>query len=306
MDLQKPAQSLLAVLCLCVVLLLPISSFAQSPDDAVTAQNGIASLPTVDFHRVSFLSTNFPAVSPDPLTEAESSSTAPTIAPPPPPRGGNRKLPRFGVAFMASTLGFGGQAATAVLHRANVRVGFNYFSYNLPTFTKDGASYTGSLNLRSFEANFDYYLFWGFHVSPGVLLYNRNKVSATASIPGGNTFTLGGISYTSDPADPVHDTGVLPLDKAAPTLEIGIGNLLPRSRRHLTFNFDFGVVFQQSPKVAISLAGTACPTAGGPCANAATDPNVQANIQTEEAKINKNLKVFQFYPIVSMEIGWKF
>ena len=305
--MKKPAQSLLVGLCLCVALLLPISSLGQSADDGVKAQGGIASFRMSDFRQVSLLSANFPMSSTELLSETESSSASPALAgPPPAPSARRRRLPRFGVAFTGGTLGFGGQAATAVLHRANVRVGFNYFSYNLPTFNKDGASYTGSLNLRSFEANFDYYLFWGFHISPGALLYNGNKVSATATIPGGKTFTLGGTSYTSDPADPVHGTGVLPLDKAAPTLKFGIGNLLPRNRRHLTFNFDFGVVFQQSPKVAINLAGTVCPTAGGPCANAATDPNVQANIQSEEAKVNKDLKVFQYYPIISFGVGWKF
>jgi hypothetical protein len=213
-------------------------------------------------------------------------------------------LPRFGIAASAGTLGFGVQAATAVLHRANLRVGFNFFNYNLPTFNKDGVQYTGSLNLRSFEALFDYYLVWGIHISPGALLYNGNKVDATALIPNGDTFTLGGTSYTAQ--GNITGTGDLPLNRTAPMVLLGFGNLLPRSHRHLTFNFDVGAVFQQAPKVGISLVGTACPTSGGSCVNVATDPTVQSNIQLEEAKINKNLTFFRYYPVLSMSVGWKF
>ncbi|HEV2298909.1 MAG TPA: hypothetical protein VGR72_10365 [Candidatus Acidoferrales bacterium] len=186
-------------------------------------------------------------------------------------------------------------------------MGFNYFSYTLPTFNKDNASYKGSLNLRSFQADFDYYLFGGFHVSPGGLLYNGNKVDATAFIPNGQSFTLGGTQYTAD--GNITGTGTLPLNRAAPTVKIGFGNLLPRSRRHFTFNFDLGAVFQQAPKVGVSLVGLACPGSTSPCAtplNVATDPTVQTNIASEEAKINKDLKFFRYYPIISFGFGWKF
>jgi hypothetical protein len=303
--LRKVSQPIVVLLCLSAVLLFPISSFGQSTNDTITAQDVISSLPLSQFKGISLLNSDFAITSPQPLGKFESSSMALMLATPPPaPRGENRKLPRFGVQFTSGTLGFGGQAATAVLRRANVRVGFNYFSYSLPTFNKDGSSYKGSLNLRSLEAEFDYYLFGGFHISPGGLLYSGNKVTANAFIPNGNTFTLGSTQYTA--SGNITGTGTLPLNNAAPMVKIGFGNLLPRNHRHFTFNFDIGAVFQQSPKVAINLVGTACPSGGGSCVNAATDPTVQANIQKEEAKINKDLKFFQYYPIISMGIGWKF
>lgn len=305
--MRKVCQPYVVLLCFLVFLLLPGGSFGQSANDAFTAQNVISSLPLTRFAGVSLLNDNSAITNPAPLGTFESSSTSLMLATPPPaPKGRRQKLPRFGVQFTSGTLGFGGQAATAVLHRANVRVGFNYFTYNFPHFGKDGATYTGSLNLRSFEAEFDYYLLWGIHLSPGGLLYNGNKIDATANMPGGTTFTLGGTSYTSDAADPVHGTGTLPFNRAAPMVKLGFGNLLPRSRRHFTYNFDIGAVFQQAPKVALSLAGTACPSGGGSCVNAATDPTVQANIASEEAKINKDLKFFRYYPIISFGFGWKF
>lgn len=305
--MRKVPQPLALLMCLCAALLWPAAGSGQSTNDTIAAQNVISSLPLNQLKGISLYNANTEVTSTVPLGKFESSSTSFMLAtPPPPPKGKSRKLPRFGVQFTSGTLGFGGQAATAVLHRANVRVGFNYFTYNFPHFGKDGATYTGSLNLRSFEAEFDYYLLWGIHISPGGLLYNGNKISASANMPGGTTFTLGGTSYTSDAADPVHGTGALPLNRAAPMVKLGFGNLLPRSRRHFTYNFDIGAVFQQAPKVTLSLAGTACPSGGGACVNAATDPTVQTNIASEEAKINKDLKFFRYYPVISFGFGWKF
>lgn len=306
--MRKVAQPFGVLLCFTLSLLLPPSSSAQTANDTVSAQNVISSLPLSQFSEVNVLNFRSATSSSAPLGKSESSSASPTLAAPPaPPAGRNRKLPRFGVQFTTGFLGFGGQAATSVFRRANVRVGFNYFSYTLPTFHKDNASYKGSLNLRSFQADFDYYLFGGFHISPGGLLYNGNKVDATASIPDGQSFTLGGTQYTAD--GDITGKGALPLNRAAPTVKIGFGNLLPRNRRHLTFNFDIGTVFQQAPKVGIALVGLACPGSISPCAspvNVANDPTVQTNITSEEAKINKDLKVFKYYPIISFGIGWKF
>lgn len=302
--MRKVPQPLALLMCLCAALLWPAAGSGQSAKDTTAVQNVISSLPLNQLKGISLYNANTEVTSTVPLGKFESSSTSFMLAtPPPPPKGKSRKLPRFGVQFTSGTLGFGGQAATAVLHRANVRVGFNYFTYNFPHFGKDGATYTGSLNLRSFEAEFDYYLIWGIHISPGGLLYNGNKVDATALIPNGNTFTLGGTQYRAQ--GNITGTGDLPLNRAAPMVKLGFGNLLPRSRRHFTYNFDIGAVFQEAPKIAVNLAGTACNTTTNQCF-ATTSSTVQADIALEEAKINKDLKFFRYYPIISFGFGWKF
>src|ERR1035441_5572617 len=94
----------------------------------------------------------------------------------------NGSLPKFGLGLKVSTLGAGIEAATAVSRKSNLRVGFNYFTYS-DTFTKDGISYDGKLNLQSFEVHYDQYLIGGFHISPGVLLYDDNRGMASAAVP---------------------------------------------------------------------------------------------------------------------------
>ena len=100
--------------------------------------------------------------------------------------------PRFAIAFKVSLLGFGGEAAVPITRKTDFRAGVNGFSYDR-NFNKDGVGYAGHLNFRSTETHFDWFPFGGsFHLSPGMLIYNGNKITADASVTGGQTFDLNG------------------------------------------------------------------------------------------------------------------
>ena len=219
--------------------------------------------------------------------------------------GQSEDLPRFGLGVKLSTLGAGIEAATAVTRRSNVRGGFNAFSYGTD-FTKDGANYSGELRLRSAQVVYDQYLVGGLHVSPGVLFYNGNRGIATVSVPGGQSFSLGGTTYYSSAANPVTGNGTLNLGTVSPMVLIGVGNLLPRSNRHFAVNFEAGVIFQRPPSATLSLAGTTCDATGAVCAPIASNPLIQSSIQSEQTKINNDVNFFKYYPIISFGFGYKF
>ena len=215
-------------------------------------------------------------------------------------------LPRFGLGLTASSLGAGIQAATSVTHSSNVRVGFNGFNYS-DSFSKDGINYNAQLKFRSVQATFDQYIKGGFHISPGLLIYDGNKGSANASVPGGQQFSLGNQTYYSSSSSPVSGAAAVTFNKAAPMILIGFGNMLPRSQRHFGLNFDAGVVFEGSPGATLRLGGNACLTSTqAACLNAAADPTVQANVQAEQTKINNSLTPFKFYPVVALTLSYKF
>src|SRR6266478_3098180 len=155
----------------------------------------------------------------------------------------------IGVGVKVSTLGIGGEVAVAVSHRSNVRFGFNAFSYG-HTFDKDGVTYKGTLDLRSAQVTYDLFFLKEFHISPGVLIYNGNNVTASASVPGGQSFTLNNTNYLSDAADPVTGTGKLAGYKAAPMVLLGFGNAVPRSR-HFSTSFEIGAAYQGPPRVTL-------------------------------------------------------
>ena len=217
-----------------------------------------------------------------------------------------QELPRFAAGAKVSSLGYGFEGTTALTENSNLRGGFNFFNFNRG-YDNDGIHYDGNLHFRSVQVTYDQYLYSGFHVSPGLLLYNGNKVSSTASVPAGQSFSLGDTTYYSGQTNPISGLASLDLGrKVSPLLMVGAGNPLPRNGRRLGFTVDFGVAFQGSPKSMLGIAGTACtvsPTTG--CLNAATDPTVQSNVLKEQSQLDDDLKELRYYPILSFGISWR-
>lgn len=174
-------------------------------------------------------------------------------------------------------------------------------------FSSNGVSYAAELRLSSAEVHVDYFPFkhGGLHISPGALIYNGNQVTASAMIPGGNTFTLDHVDFMSDPASPVTGTPKLDFTKAAPMVLVGFGNLVPRTK-HWSVPFELGVVFQGAPQIALNLVGSVCATDGTNCRSIASDPAVQSNIQAQQDKYKNDLNVAKYYPVISIGIGYKF
>jgi hypothetical protein len=246
-----------------------------------------------------------PCFGQSPDTGGQAGTSAPPPAQPPTPAPKTSEgLPRFGVAVGVSTLGAGIEAATAVTRHSNVRFGFNDFSYSA-TFHKDGITYDGTLGLRSAEVLYDQYLVGGFHISPGVMIYDGNKGSGGAAVGGGQSFTLGGNTFYSDASDPVTGTGTIAARKVAPEILIGFGNLLPRSSRHFTVNLEAGLAYQGSPSATLHLTGSTCLSSGQACQSIASNPTIQNNIESEQNTINSSLSVFKYYPIIRLTFGFK-
>jgi hypothetical protein len=163
------------------------------------------------------------------------------------------------------------------------------------------------LSFRSVETHFDWFPFaGGFHLSPGLMVYNGNQIKANASVSGNQSFTLGGTTYISDTSNPITGTGKIGFNKVAPTFLLGWGNLLPRSEKHFSVPFEFGMVFQGSPQATLSLAGNACDSTGANCHNISTDATFQNNVIAQQNKLNNNMSFFKVYPVLSLGFGYKF
>jgi hypothetical protein len=212
------------------------------------------------------------------------------------------------VGAKVGILGIGFEAATPLSMHLNLRAGASFFSYT-DHLTSDGIAYNANLQLRSSEASLDYFP-WakGFHISPGALLYNGNRISGNANVPGGQTFTLNDTTYTSSVSDPVKGTGGVTFNKAAPKLTVGWGNLIPRSGRHFSVPFEVGFAYVGDPKVALNLNGTACYTSQGVpyCADVATDPTIHANVVAQQQKLANDVAPARFFPILSTGFAYRF
>ena len=216
-----------------------------------------------------------------------------------------RPFHALAVQVKVGTPGVGIDLATPVSHSMNLRVGGSVFSYS-PHFNVDGMTIDGDLELRSATISLDWFPFHGgFRISPGVNLYNGDNLDATITVPGGNTFSLGNGDYTSSATDPVHGNAAFKFgNHVAPTITMGWGNMIPRSGRHFSVPFEFGIQYIADPAFFLNLAGTACSTDG--CTNIATDPTSQANLKQEISDINSDIRPLRFFPIVSIGASWKF
>ncbi len=244
-----------------------------------------------------------------PEAVAYNEASAPNAAAEPTPatsKSGTAPFSRLGIGVKVSTLGAGIEAATPLARKFNLRGGFNMIRYS-HTITDSGIQYDGQLRFQSAEAHLDWFPFWGFHVSPGLLFYNGNQVTATAMVPGAQNFSVGGTTYESDPAVPVTGTAKLDFVKVSPSIMLGVGNLIPRSGRHYSFLFEVGGAYQGSARVGLNLAGNVCdPVTGLNCRAISSDSTVQSNIQAQQTKIQHDVNPYRFYPVISIGVGFNF
>jgi hypothetical protein len=250
-----------------------------------------------------------------PVSSASSSSSASDAAaivatPQPRVRPANQEMrirPFSRVAFGSKlgTLGWGGQIATPITRRINLRGGVDIFNLGLG-LTSDGTDYYASAHLKSGTIQADIYPFahGSFHVSPGVMIF-RNSVTASLNVPGGNSFSVGDTDYTSDPSDPVNGTGAIHFGRSTmPMLTIGFGNMIPRhENRHLSFPVELGAAYTGQNTIAINMQGGVCNDQGCGSAN---DPDFQQNVQQQQAKINEQMKRIQVYPILTTGVAYRF
>lgn len=217
----------------------------------------------------------------------------------------------FGFGVKAGLLGVGAEVAARVTHRTNVRAGFNVMGYSR-SFNKDGVDYNGHLSFRTIEAHYDFFPWAGsFHVSPGLLAFVGDPVSARAFVPGNSSFTLGGQQYFSDPSNPATAKGKLDFNQVAPVATIGWGNLINRESKRFSIPVELGIAFQGSPKTALNFSGSVCdlPSSSGlpaNCRSVASDSTVQSHVISEQGKINHSLSPLKVWPIISVGFGYKF
>lgn len=215
-----------------------------------------------------------------------------------------RPFTRLAIAVKADSLGLGGELATPLGHSFNLRAGVSLANVGY-AFDIDGVNYNTGSHLKSGTATIDWFpRAGGFHISPGVL-YLETSVGGSANVPAGHYFSLGDTSFANSIDDPVSGIASFRYDrKVFPMLLVGFGNLLPRSGRHLSIPFELGAAYTGQAAINVSLSGTTCTTEG--CFDAATDPRTQTALRQELSDINKDLKPYPFYPIISLGVGYRF
>ncbi|MBS1801470.1 MAG: hypothetical protein JSS95_16785 [Acidobacteria bacterium] len=244
------------------------------------------------------------------ITESRDASAEAVIRPMPasPPRTW-RPFATLGMAAHAGINGAGFDVAVPVAHKLNVRAGADFFSYSF-SFQEEGADIGAAFRLRSGHASLDWFPFGGrFRISPLMVFANSNQVRATALIPSGSTLSLNGGDYISSYTDPLHGSGSVGFRKVAPGLSVGFGNMVPRTRSHVSFPVEAGFYYAGQPTLKLDFAGSACdpqyPTSIG-CQPVMQDPGFQKDLASFIARNNHNLSYASFFPIFSVGVSYSF
>ena len=239
----------------------------------------------------------------------------------------------FALGGGVSLMGVNMQAATNLNRYLNLRGTGNVFNYSVNNisvngstgnsgFSTNGLNLDGKVNMATAGVSLDYFPFpkHGLRLSPGMLFYNQNQISANAVEAAGNSFTLNGNTYYSATANAA--TGAAPLNVAANlglnthqqalTLTTGWGNMIPRNGGHWSFPFEVGAAFTGTPSLNVNLTGWACiDQAQTECSDVTSTTNpiglaVQSNPNAQVTKWKSDLDPLKVYPIFSFGASYDF
>jgi hypothetical protein len=153
-------------------------------------------------------------------------------------------------------------------------------------FERNGATYDTTLKFTSLGLYGDYFLAGGLRVTAGALFGSR-KVSGNAVASNG-TITINGTSY---PAAGESVAAEAKFPSAAPYIGLGYGHHQPSAG--LNFYVDLGVVVGKADAKISPSAGIVA--AAG-----------QANIDAEQANLQKSIDKLKVYPVLKLGFGYKF
>lgn len=198
----------------------------------------------------------------------------------------------IGIGARAGTMGITYEATLGFTDYLAIRAGVNGYNTDYDT-TQDEINYDFDADLKSRHLLLDVHPFAGtFRITGGFVQQDTTFVGVGTS---STSYTIGGTTYT--PAEIGSVTASAGWDDRYSYVGLGWGKS-PRGTG-FGFSFDIGVVLQDPPTVNVIVDSplTSDPVAG---------PQLQANIDQEEAELRSDMEEFDTYPVVSLGISYHF
>jgi len=199
----------------------------------------------------------------------------------------------FGVGVKAGTLGLGVEGRWSPLPWLDFRAGINDYDYD-DDGSQAGIDYDATLVLDNYYLTGNlHFPLSPFRVTAGVF-ENGNEFLMGSQDTGGSDFDIGGISFS--PTDVGELQGAARFSDVAPYLGVGFDfEVFGKAG----LNFDFGVLWQDSPDVTLEATGLA---------NAS--PSVQAllipALEAERLELEDEMSDFKAWPVVSVSLVYNF
>jgi len=200
-----------------------------------------------------------------------------------------------GFAVKGGTPGAGVEISMPFTSNFGGRLGVNYLigAYNT---TQEGIEYKADLNLFSIAGFVDWHPTGGSFRLSGGLLYNGNKVEGKAKI--GDTINIGDATYTAAQVGTLKAKATFA--DIAPYAGIGWDTSFGKGKQW-GFVCDFGVVYQDSPGIKLTAKGGTLSDPDHP-----DYPLFLAELEKEQKSLEKNVKDFKWYPVITVGLMFRF
>jgi hypothetical protein len=209
-----------------------------------------------------------------------------------------RAAPAVALDARVGTTGYGFDVDVG-LNRFSARIGYSGFSFDRQVNQTD-VTYDGKLRIRDLSALFDWYAFGGgFRLTLGAVGGGGLTVDVTGVPSANQTYTINGNTYSGAQLGSL--SGRLKFGNSiSPYVGLGWGNPVGLNH-HLHFLFDIGAIYGGTPNV--SLVGT-CGSAAPPGSPVCTQ--LQNDVQAERQKLQNDLTVVKWYPVVNRGLAYRF
>jgi hypothetical protein len=185
-----------------------------------------------------------------------------------------------GVGVRAGTTGLGADLGWSIAPTLGGRIGLSGMNFNTDLDT-GGVHYDGKAKLANLNLLLDWSPLGPLRLSAGVIA-NNNKLDLTGRPTSGSAVIPSGSSLSGS-VKPEHDF--------APYLGIGYGNVWTAG---VNFYADFGIMFQGTPQVSLSLnCGTA---SAAQCAAA------QGQVEAERQRVQDKADKYKYFPVLNIGI----
>ncbi len=203
------------------------------------------------------------------------------------------------VTGKAGTLGLGAELTVGFSPQLDGRLGFNAFSYSQRR-EASRIDYDATARLRTATALLDW--FPGghtFHLTGG-LVWNGNRVDARSIPSASGTYDIGGVPVPVSVVQRLD--GRADFDAVVPYLGFGWGHPTASTRR-AGVALDLGVVFQGKASVHLTpVLPAGSPALTNPIAREA----LNLLVQQEERDLEKDASDYEYYPVVSLGVWYRF
>ena len=192
------------------------------------------------------------------------------------------------VGVKVGTLGIGVEYTGEINNKFDLRLGLNKYDYS-HSAAESEIDYDIELNLETFALIADYHPFDNsFTLSAGAFI-NNNSIDLNAKPTGGN-YEIDGTTYTAAQVGSLN--AKVEFNDVSPYIGFGYNGATKATGLGWSFSAEIGALYQGDPDVKLTTTSTVAA--------------VVTSVAEEQKQLNEEIDGFEWYPVISFGVSYKF